>query len=218
MEKNYITINEFKDKFEIKVYVKDKELEEKKVNESIKHIVKLIKRNNREKKEVIIDTDLDLEKDEKEDNKRLSLIAALNACKIKDKSERLEYIYMAACKYLDNEYIVKNICEFCNDVCLGKKKYNVKNGCCHEFKVRNIFYAKNLSLCRYQKEGRCTADCLGCKLFACDAIHKKGVKITYYNVPLVRYFFNFAQKIIIRYSVFTHKDKILRRLRFFNFV
>lgn len=217
MKKNYLIINEFKDRIEIQAYFKNEELKEKKVNASVKQIVKLIKRNNIKKKDVIIYTDLDLEKDEREDNKRLSLISALNACKIKNKNERLEYIYMASCKYLDNEYILKNICEFCNDICLGKKKYKVKNGCCHEFKLKNIFYSKNLPLCRYQKDKRCVADCLGCKLFACDAVRKKGIKYTYYNVPLVRYFFNFAQKIVIRCSVFTHKDKVLKRLRFFNF-
>ena len=217
MKKNYLKINESKDSIEIQVYLENQELEEKKLNASMKQIVKIIKRNNRKKKEIMIDTDLDLEKDEKKDNKRLSLIAALNACKIKDKNERLEYIYMAACKYLDNEYIEKNICEFCNDICLGKKKYNVKNGCCHEFKLKNIFYPKNLPLCQYQKEGKCIANCLGCKLFACDEVRKKGVKLTYYNVPLVRYFFNFAQKIMIRFSLFTHKDTVLKRLRLFNF-
>lgn len=217
MEKNYLTINEYKDRIEIQAYVKNEELEEKKVNSSVKQIAKLIKRNNRKKKNIIINTDLDLGKDEREDNKRLSLISSLNACKIKNKDERLEYIYMASCKYLDNEYILKNICEFCNDVCLGKKEFNIKNGCCHEFKFKNLVYPKNLPLCRYQKEKKCTADCLGCKLFACDAVRKKGVKITYYNVPLVRYFFNFAQKIVIRCSVFTHKDTVLKRLRIFNF-
>lgn len=215
--KSYLTINEFKDRIEICANIKDEKLEEKKINASVKKIVKLIKRNNIKKKDIIIDTDLDLEKDERGDNKKLTLISALNACKIKDKNKRLEYIYMAACKYLDNEFRNKNICEFCNDICLGKKKYNIKNGCCHEFKLKNIFYSRNLPLCRYQKEGICTADCLGCKLFACDAVHKKGFKYTYYNVALVRYFFNFGQKIMIRCSVFTHKDKILKKLRLFNF-
>ena len=215
--KTYLIEKELKDRIEICVKVQDKILEEKRINASVKQIVKLLKRNDINKKEIVIDTDLDLDKDEREDNKKLTLISALNACKISDKNERLEYIYMSACKYLDNEFRNKNICEFCNDVCLGKRKYNIKNGCCHEFKFRNIFYCKNVKLCVYQKEKRCTADCLGCKLFVCDEVRKKGINYTYYNVALVKYFFNWFQKIIIRTSLFTHKDKILKKLRFFNF-
>ena len=91
--------------------------------------------------------------------------------------------------------------------------------CCliHEYKIKNLLSSKNIPVCRYQQNKTCVADCLGCKLFACDEVHKKGYKYTYYNVALVRYFFNLGQKIIIRCSVFTHKDKILKRLRLLNF-
>lgn len=65
MKKNYLKINESKDSIEIQVYLENQELEEKKLNASMKQIVKIIKRNNRKKKEIMIDTDLDLEKDEK---------------------------------------------------------------------------------------------------------------------------------------------------------
>lgn len=214
----YLTIHEQKDKMEIITNIEANEnINKDKLNATIKQISKLIKKNKRKKKEVVINTDLDLEKDERKDNQMLTLISALNACKIKDKKQRIEYIYMSACKYLDNEFMNKNICEFKDDVCLGKRKYNIKNGCCHEFKMKNILYPKDLSLCRYQKDKHCTADCLGCKVFVCDEVRKKGYKYTYYNVPLIRYFFNIKQKIIIRCSVFTHKDRILKKLYFLDF-
>ena len=214
----YLTIYEKKEKVEIITNIKANEnIDKDKLNATIKKISKLIKKNKRNKKEIIINTDLDLEKDETKDNQKLTLISALNACKIQDKKQRIEYIYMSACKYLDNEFINKNICEFKNNVCLGKRKYNMKNGCCHEFKMKNILCPKNLPLCKYQKDKHCTADCLGCKVFVCDEVRKKGYKYTYYNVPLIRYFFNIKQKIIIRCSVFTHKDRILKKLSFFDF-
>ena len=179
------------------------------------------------KKDIIIDTDLDLEKDEREDNKKLTLISILNACKIKDKNQRLEYIYMCVCKYLDNEYLGKNICEFCNDVCVEKRKYlkegccyeNIRDGCCHKLTLKYFFSPKNTLIprCEYQQNGRCIADNLGCKLFACEAVRKKGINYTYYNVALIRYFFNVGQKIIIRCSLFTHKDKVLKRMKLINF-
>lgn len=225
MEESYLTINKFKDRIEISANIQDKQLNEKKVNSSVKQIAKLLKRNNFKKKNIIINTNLDLEKDEKEDNQRFTLISALNACKIKDKNDRLKYVYMAACKYLDNEYLGKNICEFCDDVCVAKRKYvkngncpdSLKDGCCHEFKLKNLFSSKDVPRCRYQQNRHCVADCLGCKLFACDAVHKKGIKYTYFNVALVRYFFNLGQKAIIRCSVFKPKDVVLRRLKYINF-
>lgn len=158
-----------------------------------------------------------MEKDEKENGQMLTLISTLNACKIRKKKKRIEYIYMSACKYLDNEFINNNICEFSNDICLGKKKYNMKNGCCHEYKMKNILYPKDIQLCKYQKDKHCTADCLGCKVYVCDEVKKKGYKYTYYNVPLIRYFFNAKQKIIIRCSLFKNKEQILKKLYFFNF-
>ena len=84
--------------------------------------------------------------------------------------------------------------------------------------MRNLFNSSiELSRCIYQKNGVCTTANLGCKLFACDEVHKKGYNFTYYNVALVRYFFNLGQKIIIRCTLFSHKDKVLKRLRLLNF-
>ena len=118
----YLTIYEKKEKVEIITNIKANEnIDKDKLNATIKKISKLIKKNKRNKKDIIINTDLDLEKDEKKDNQILTLIAALNACKIKDKKQRIEYLYMSACKYLDNEFINNNICEISNDICLGKK-------------------------------------------------------------------------------------------------
>ena len=42
----YLIINEFKDRIEISAKVNEQQLEEKKVNASVKKIVKLIKKNN----------------------------------------------------------------------------------------------------------------------------------------------------------------------------
>lgn len=218
MEKTYFTINKLKDKCEIIANITDEKLDEKKVTNSVKQIVKFIKTNDFKKKDVIINTNLDLEKDEREDNQRFTLISALNACKIKNKKERLEYIYMAACKYLDNEFFGKNICEFCDDICLGKKKYNAPNGCCHPITLKTLFtFKRKIPLCKFNVGKTCINPNLACKLYACTEVHKKGYNFNYYNVALVRYFFNFIQKIIIRCSIFESKDKILKRLNVFNF-
>ena len=227
METTYLTIKEEKDKIEITAKIQDKQLDEKKVNTSVKQISKILKKNKLKKKEIIIETNLDLEKDEKRDNQYLTLISALNACKIKDKNERMEYIYMCACKFLDNIYLENNICEFCDNVCLEKRKYlnskvcydNIRDGCCHKITLKYLFTSRKTRVprCIYQQEGRCITTNLGCKMFACDTVRKKGIKYTYFNVALVKYFFNLPQIIIMRCSLFTHKDKVLKRIKLWNF-
>ena len=89
MEKTYFTINKLKDRYEIIANITDEKLEEKKIMNSVKQIAKFIRTNDFKKKDVIINTNLDLEKDEKEDNQRFTLISSLNGCKIKNKKERL---------------------------------------------------------------------------------------------------------------------------------
>lgn len=74
----YLTIYEKKEKVEIITNIKANEnIDKDKLNATIKKISKLIKKNKRNKKDIIINTDLDLEKDEKKDNQILTLIAAL---------------------------------------------------------------------------------------------------------------------------------------------
>lgn len=224
---SYVKINKSKNKVEITAQIEDKVLDKNRVNATVKQVSKFLKRTNLKNKEIIINTNLDLNKDEKEDNQKLTLTSVLNACKIKDKNERLEYIYMAACKYLDNEYLGKNICEFCDDVCFEKRKYlkegccyeNIRDGCCHRLTLKYLLSPKKTIIprCIYQKDGVCTNINLGCKLFACKGVRDKGFKYTYYNVALVRYFFNIIQKAIIRCSVFEHQDKVLKRIKSFNF-
>lgn len=36
-----------------------------------------------------------------------------------------EIIYDAVCNYLDNEFIQKNLCGFCNDVCIASRLHQL---------------------------------------------------------------------------------------------
>lgn len=51
----------------------------------------------------------------------------------------------------------------------------------------------------------------------CDEVNKKGYKFTVQNVLLIRYFFNFLQKIVIQTSVFQPKEEIMKKLLRFSF-
>ena len=94
----YLTIDEQDEKYIINVEISDSEkIDRNKLNKTIKQISKFIKKNDKKRKDVIINTNLDLEKDEKENGQMLTLISALNACKIRKKKKRIEYIYMSAC-------------------------------------------------------------------------------------------------------------------------
>ena len=216
---NYSIIEKSNKKIVITVKVEGKKLDKETTDQTIKAISKVTKKYS-SKKDIEIITDLDLNSLYKDDNLRWCLVSSLNIAKIKDKKERLHYAYDAACRYLDNEFINNNLCEFENDICLEKRKNKTTNGCCHQFKHK--YFGPLLDgtpnvLCKYQKDKHCTADCLGCKLFVCDIIReKKGVYFDTKNVPLIRYYFNRIQKIIIRQIVFTHKDKILKMLEFFS--
>lgn len=217
---SYCNIEKNNQKIKIIVNVGNEELDNILTENTIKQISKITRKYS-SKKEIEIITDLDLNSLYKEDNLRWSIVSSLNIAKIKNKTERLYKAYDAACKYLDNEFVNRNLCEFENDVCIEKKCTNVKNGCCHQFQHKYfgpLLESQPLTLCRYQKDKHCTADCLGCKLFVCNTIKdKKGVEYTTFNVPIIKYYFNIIQKVIIKCVVFTHKDDVLKTLKRFSF-
>ena len=138
---------------------------------------------------------------------------------INNKKEKIEKIYDDVCDYLDEVVVKSNACGFDKDICEAKRKTGADMGCCHHFKnkVFGIFYEKRPVLCEYQENKRCIAKCITCKMYMCDYMVKKGYKFTCYNIYLLRYYFNFFQKLVITMSFFTKKDKIINRLCFFDF-
>lgn len=142
------------------------------------------------------------------------ILVLINTLKIKEKKQRYNYIYDKICYYLDSVCTSKKLCDFKDDVCYGKRISCVKNGCCHHFKNRYFMgITEKPKLCEYQVGKSCTAQSIGCKMFLCDEIIKnKGVKFTVENVLLIKYFYNFIQKIIILSSVFYKKERIIKNL------
>lgn len=139
------------------------------------------------------------------------LEVVINLAKIKNKKDRIEYIYDKSCEYLDNESRRLNYCDFKNDVCIAKrnpcKGKERKMGCCYHVK---LFSLKESQLCEYlSKDGRCSTACLACKLYTCDAIKEK-FKIK--DIIYADCFFNLLQKLVIRVSILTPKEKIISKL------
>lgn len=217
MKNSYITINKNSDNIEINAIINNQKLDKNVVKSDVEKILKLQKRIGK-KKNIKVITDLNLDNLNITNNEELNLIASLKACQINNKDEKMEYIYMAACKYLDNEFRNNNVCEFCDDVCLAKRRIGQKNGCCYQFsdKFLGLPMLNNFKPCKYNENKACEADCLGCKLYCCDFVVKKGYKYTVFNVPLINYYFNLIQKVIIKLKVYTHKDEVLKLLKKFN--
>ncbi len=123
--------------------------------------------------------------------------------------QRYEYIYDKTCNMLDTEFRTKNLCDFKDNKCLEKRKSNVVCGCCRHYK--NLF-SNQLVKCKYLKNKKCTAKCISCKLFTCDTLQKKGIKFRVRDFYFLNYYLNPIQKFIVKYSVFTHKNKIIKEL------
>ena len=143
-----------------------------------------------------------------------SLHVAINAAEMSSKSERYEYLYDQICFYLDNVCTIHNLCNFKNNKCFAKAHTDMTMGCCHHFpnKKLGIFYQNKLVECEHLSETGCTTKSIGCKLFMCDAVRKKGYNFNVHNILLIRYFFNLIQKYIIRASVFETQEKTIQKL------
>ena len=153
-----------------------------------------------------------------ENNKQQDdFILAINAIFYKNRAEMYNYIYDTVCDYLDGFFYGKNYCDFQNNRCGEKRMTNSDSsvGCCHHYKNKLLgpLIPHNLTLCEHLKgDYTCGAKCIGCKLFTCDYLEKKGVKFRIKDILLLNVFFNPLQKYFIKTMVFTPKEKILKRL------
>lgn len=149
-----------------------------------------------------------------ENNKNhIEFISAINAILYDNKFQRYNYIYDTVCDYLDNFFYGKNLCDFKENQCGEKRGTTSRIGCCHHFKVKWLGPFTKLVPCEHLKEDyTCGAKCIGCKLFTCDYLEKKGVKFRIKDILLLDTFFNPVQKYFIKFMVFTPKEKIIKRL------
>ena len=153
-----------------------------------------------------------------EENKQQNdFILGINAIFYNTKNERYNYIYDTVCDYLDSCFYGKNLCDFQNNKCGEKRNTSSLIGCCHHFKIKCLGPLTKLVKCEYLKEDyTCSAKCIGCKLFTCDYLRKKGIKFRIKDILLLDSFFNPIQKYFIKYKVFTPKYKVIKLLLFWS--
>lgn len=189
------------------------------VKKIIKKFQKIVKKIHKRKFELGIkkeDKNIIGEVIIKGDNeKNKEIIKCIKAILINEKEKRIEYIYDQVCRDLDEEFEKNNYCDFKDDICKAKRNCKEKTTmeCCHKFKNR-ILMSGGLQECPYLINKRCATQCITCKLFTCDAIN---VKFKLRDIPLIQYFFNPIQKLIVKISFFTKKEKIIKKLVFFSF-
>ena len=125
------------------------------------------------------------------------------AFNIKDKDERLEYVFNATCDNIDL-YNSSNPCEFddCGH-CASQRAHVTKsriNGCCGD--------------CHHlQEDGKCDTKSLACKIFYCRYIRKKKNIFKYRELKLANIFFTFPQMLVARYNFFYTTEGNLELMR-----
>lgn len=148
--------------------------------------------------------------------KHNDFILGINAILYNSRYERYNYIYDTVCDYLDSFFYGKNLCDFKDNKCGEKRNTSSTIGCCRHYKIKWLGPFTKFVKCEHLTENyTCGAKCIGCKLFTCDYLEKKGVKFRIKDILLLNVFFNPIQKYFIKYMVFTPKEKVLKTLMFF---
>ena len=132
--------------------------------------------------------------------------------------KKYELLYDKACDYLDNEFS-KNICDFENDKCGEKRNTESCVGCCRQLKNKLLGpfvpYNSRWKTCEYLKNKDCSIKNIGCKLYTCDYLHSKGIKLIIKDVPMLQEF-NLIQKLVMKARVQKPKEKVIKELLFWR--
>lgn len=126
----------------------------------------------------------------------LPIITALN---IKNRKQRITYIYDESCNQIDNHYQNKNICGFKNGKCYVQQKLNngTINGCCR--------------ICKYQSSKGCTTKNLTCKLFTCSEVEKRCKIITFKDLKILK-LLSIRDRMILKSDYFSKREDVINDL------
>lgn len=142
----------------------------------------------------------DKELNENKEIKQVSLL--VEALNIKDKRKRLRFVYDKSCELLDDDFYGKNICEFKDNKCIHDRLYNAScDGCC---KTND-----GLRRCKYLENHRCKTKCLACKFHICHCIRQNGYKYKVNDIYMLKYIYNWKQKIIVYSNFFMTPEEVL---------
>lgn len=133
---------------------------------------------------------------ETKDKNLKEIVEALN---IKNKKERIEYVYNEAIKVI-NKYYSKDLCKFKDNKCIAQRKQNRDdlNGCCPNF-------------CLYSSNKGCRTCNIPCKLLYCKTAlgNMKALKLR--DIVILKTLPK-GSIIILKTSYFNSKETILKDL------
>lgn len=138
------------------------------------------------------------------DDKEVKQISMLVEClNIKKRKPRLRMVYDMACELLDSDFYGKNICEFRDNKCIHDRLHATScDGCCRS--------NDGSRRCKYIANHRCTTKCLACKFHICYCIRNKGYKYKVNDIYVLKYLYNWKQKLIIYTDFFMTEDEVLK--------
>ena len=133
------------------------------------------------------------------ETKNKELKSIVNALNIKDREQRIEYIYDEGIKYI-NKYYSDDLCQFENDQCIAQRKSGSKeiNGCCRK--------------CPLVTDKGCPSSNLVCKLIYCKTALGNVKLLKFNEIPILKCL-SVTQRIVLRGSFFNTREDILKELK-----
>lgn len=124
---------------------------------------------------------------------------------IKNRKQRITYIYDTACQQIDDHYQNKNICGFKNNKCYvqQKLKNGTINGCCR--------------MCMYQSLKGCTTKNLTCKIFTCSEVEKRCQVIKFNDLKILN-LLSYRNKMILKSDYFSKRKDVINDLYYGSFL
>lgn len=132
------------------------------------------------------------------DNKKYNdIVKVLN---IKNRRDRIEYIYDEAVKYI-NKYYSDDLCQFKNGQCIAQRQNGGKdvNGCCKK--------------CHLVTDNGCPSCNLACKLIYCKTALGNVKLLKLKDIPIIRCL-SLTQRMILRSSFFNTREEVLKDLNY----
>ena len=132
---------------------------------------------------------------ETKDSELKNIVQALN---IKNRKQRIEYVYDEAIKCI-NKYYSDDLCQFKNKQCIAQRKEgkNKINGCCRE--------------CPLVTESGCPSSNLACKLIYCKTALGNLKLLRLRDIPILKCLSIF-QRVILKGGFFQNRETILNDL------
>ena len=131
------------------------------------------------------------------DEKLAVIVKALN---IKERKERIAYVYDEAIKYI-NVYYAEDLCRFENNQCIAQRKLGTghTNGCCRT--------------CHLVTDKGCPSSNLSCKLIYCKTALGDMKLLKLRDIPVLKCMSLF-QRMILKGDFFNAREEILSDLNY----